>query len=207
MVTSTVNKGGKKKTLSQGAYEFGCGYFDIKFDGQIGVRTSLPINHKKRIINSGVNKSNHFWWLISKVYLNKFLLEDSKNSLQTFFDKAKKDKENYLSADNGQPKPAIEPLLDESCLDFEKLVKNDPELEGLNAEDLQEKAHFQPNPLLDDNLWNDDKIEKEKGPQKDEIKFYAKKLENASETDIKNILHIIDDRFQIENDESLIGIY
>lgn len=66
-------KGGKKKTLSQGAYEFGSGFFDIKLDGQIGVRT-IPISKdsKTRIPQSSMNKPNHFWWLISKTFLNKY---------------------------------------------------------------------------------------------------------------------------------------
>ena len=138
--------------------------FDIKFDDQIGVKTSLLMNHKKRIPNSGVKKSNHFWWLISKVYLNKFLLEDSKNCLQTFFDKVKQDKKAFLDLENNQTKPVVKPLFDESCLDFKTLVKNDPELESLDASELKEKADFQSYPLLDDNLWNNDENEEDKEP-------------------------------------------
>ena len=112
----------------------------------------------------------------------------------------------FSSIENNQTKPAIEPLFDESCLDFKTLVKNDPELEGLDANELKEKTDCQPYPLLDDNLWNNDENEEDNEPQKEEVEFYAKKLENASETDIKSIIHIIDDRFQIENEESQIGI-
>jgi hypothetical protein len=80
-------KKGGKRTLSQGIYEFGEGFFDLKFDGKIGVRSSFnPKNKKIRTSISAVNKANHFWWLVSKAYLNKFLLQDAKDILKSFID-------------------------------------------------------------------------------------------------------------------------
>lgn len=42
-------KKGAKKMLSQGAYEFGEGYFDIKFDGKIGVTTGYTSKDRKKV--------------------------------------------------------------------------------------------------------------------------------------------------------------
>ena len=195
-------KGGKKKTLSQGAYEFGNGFFDIKFDGQIGFRTVLPNKDGRgRTPNSSVNKSNHFWWLVSKVYLNKYHLEDAKITMGQFMEKM------------------TQILPEDQVVDFEKLVKDDPELEGLQQSDIFEaneklengelkpKPSLLPCPLLSKTLWDDKLLdsESELTPDQPEFEFFKSKLDNASEVDIKNILAIIDDRFGIDSEEARIG--
>jgi len=59
--------------------------------------------------------------------------------------------------------------------------------------------------LLDDKLWGEEDNESGATPTEDEVAFYGTKLDNVSETDIKNIMSIVDDRFQIESKESIIG--
>lgn len=87
--SQTGRRKGRKFTLSQGIYEYGDDFFDLKFDGKQNGRTSFVLKDKKnRVPLSNINKSNHFWWLISKAYLNKFLLEDAKDSLNKFISQA-----------------------------------------------------------------------------------------------------------------------
>jgi len=107
-------RGGKKKTLSQGAYEFGNGFFDIKFDGQIGARNILNLKDSKgRIPQSSINKANHFWWLISKTFLNKFLLEDAKRGLEMFLQDSQKERELFKNNNNQKMINKVEPLFNE----------------------------------------------------------------------------------------------
>lgn len=169
-------KKGGKKMISQGAYEFGEGYFDLKFDGKIGVRNSFGTKDRKgRAPVSNVNKANHFWWLISKAYLNKFLLEDARNSVSQFLEEVEKESEAFRKEDeNDKSKTKVEGLFNSKCINFETLTKNDPDLEGVKEEEIKEEKVFPDYPLLDDNLWTMDDIpEKEVNKKsKDEVAFY-----------------------------------
>ena len=98
---------GSKKSLSLGAYEFGEGYFDLKFDGKIGIRTSAPSKDRRsRTPSSNIVKANHFWWLISKAFLNKYLLEDARDTVKEFVD------QTQHGADSKEKQLKIEGLFD-----------------------------------------------------------------------------------------------
>lgn len=169
-------KKGGKRTLSQGAYEYGDGIFDLKFDGRIGTRTNYnPKDKKGRTSISNINKPNHFWWLISKTYLNKFLLEDARGSLNTFFDEAEKNNELFKHSMESKEESheKVEVLFKSKCLDFDTLVKNDPDLEGIKQTDVKDSKNFVSCPMLDDKLWdNDIIIEEESEELEDGMKFY-----------------------------------
>ena len=157
-------KKGGKKMLSQGAYEYGDGFFDLKFDGRIGVRANFnPKDKKNRLPVTNINKSNHFWWLISKAYLNKFLLEDARNSLNTFIAETDKDNElfKHTSEEEQNKHNKVQALFKPKCLDFETLVKNDPDLQGLDPKDIPSGKSFTNFPLLDDKLWWDESAEED----------------------------------------------
>lgn len=186
-------KGCKKKTLSQGAYEWENGFFGLKFDSQLGVRNSLMVKDKTKILQCNINKSNQFWWLVSKVYLNKYHLLDAKDTVDKFF--------NKMKLTNG----LMHNLFTNKWVNFEELIKDDPELEGFNISDVESKPIPQFDPLMIDDLWWDDFKEDNALPTKPEINRYAAKLDNASETDIKYLLSIIDNKFQIDSRERVIG--
>jgi hypothetical protein len=196
---------GSKKSLCLGAYEFGDGYFDLKFDGKIGIRTVAPNKDRRnRTPSSNIVKANHFWWLISKAFLNKYLLEDARDSLKEFIGQTQQEGDNKEKDKHVK----IEGLFNKDWIDFDTLVKNDPDLEGIKPEDLKDRKCFQKNPLLDDSLWLDNFEEDAEDSHltvEQGINFYKAKLDNASEDDLKNLINIIDDHFQIESSESKIG--
>jgi len=195
---------GNKKSLSQGAYEFGDGIFDLKFDCKIGLRTNVPTRDKRgRSPISNVNKANHFWWLISKAYLNKYLLKDAKKSLKSFINKNEAEKESETN------KSGFHKLFSHECLDFETLVENDLDLEGVQESDVKDTKIYPHVEFLDDNLWaNEPKLnDKEEQNLIDQgIDFYKSKYENISENDIKWLIKLCEEPFQIEPDESRIGM-
>lgn len=47
------------------------------------------VKDKTKILQCNINKSNQFWWLVSKVYLNKYHLLDAKDTVDKFFNKMK----------------------------------------------------------------------------------------------------------------------
>lgn len=206
-------KKGGKRTLSQGIYEFGEGFFDLKFDGKIGIRSNVnPKNKKMRLSISAVNKANHFWWLISKAYLNKFVLQDARNTLKSFLDDPKaiesieenKD-EDYEETIENIP-INLDPLFSSKWLDFNNLIKGDKDLEGIKKEDIDERNEFHNNWFISDELWDNAPISDDFSDDLEEdTKFYSSRLDNASENDVKNVINIIEDRFLIENKESMIA--
>lgn len=202
-------KKGKKYTLSSGAYEYGDGFFDLKFDGKFGFRQNSIIRDKRsRIPISNINKANHFWWIISKAYLNKFLLEDAKQTLKAFVDDSLKQPEDNVLEEEKEIPNKIKALFNSKWIDFQSLTKSDPDLEGLNEKDLQTSKLF-PQFLLNDNkLWQEDSDydESENNDYYErQMEFYKAKVDNASENDINNVINLIDDRFKIEQREWTIG--
>lgn len=150
-------KKGGKRTVSQAAYEFGEGYFDLKYDSRIGIRTSANSKDKKKVTStSNISKPNHFWWLISKVYLNKFLLEDARRTVKEFMSLMQKNNEAFSENPEDQKpiKDKTEALFNAKCLDFPSLLKNDPDLDMIKVEDLEIEKSFPAFPLLDDKLWD-----------------------------------------------------
>jgi hypothetical protein len=89
---------------------------------------------------------------------------------------------------------------------LDALIKGDKDLEGMKKEDIDERKEFTQNCLVKDDLWDNtpDSGHLSDGFE-DDVKFYTSKLDNASENDIKNVIGIIEDRFQMENKESLIA--
>lgn len=160
-------KKGGKRALSQGAYESGDGPFDLKYDGTLGIRGIKNSKDKKRGYLNGVSKPNHFWWLISKAFLNYFLLDRAKDCLESFL-KGKEIKNKHNSEGEGDNEEKKEEssekdapvdiskfahLFSTNCQNFESLMKSDTELQGLVKDDIINECQYRKNPLLDDNLW------------------------------------------------------
>ena len=76
----------------------------------------------------------------------------------------------------------------------------------MTIEDLRKKIKYDKSPLFDDNLWSPIDInEKSEENPKEDYEFYKKMAEKASEKELRNIISIIEDRFQFESKESIIA--
>lgn len=155
-----------------------------------------------------VNKSNHFWWLVSKSFLNKYLLEDSKKTLNEFVqshmskDSKEEDKENETDSVAQMLR-----IFDSQCYDFDSLTKGDEDLAGVE-ESLFKLSIPDKLPLLDDQNWNSSRIpselilEEEKNNDDENLDVWRGKLKNASEKVIVEMINILDDKFMIESEDN-----
>ena len=127
-------------------------FFDLKFDGKFGVRQNSMIKDKRmRVPISNINKANHFWWIISKAYLNKFLLEDAQQTLKSFFYESRKpliDTNNNEEIKESSNTTNL--FLNSKWRDFDLLVKNDQDLDGISFADIKNTKSFPSYYLIDD---------------------------------------------------------
>lgn len=214
-------KKGGKRALSQGVYEAGDGPFDLKFDGTLGIRgNNKNQKDKKRGNSSGVSKPNHFWWIVSKAFLNYHILSGAKEWLDAFVKgKEIKRPESFVPSEPSEAKEEEEKetsvdiskfmnLLSSNCHDFDSLIKDDEDLEGIQKADITSESKYSKKFLLDDKCWGPISEEENEDDEDSNDKEYERVKENLKALDVDKIdqlINVIEDRFQIEDKDHLIA--
>jgi len=144
-------KGGRR-ALCQAVYEYGEGPFELKYDRRIGIRSNVNVKDKKRGPFNGITKGNHFWWLISKAYLNLYHLKDAQDCFNSFVNgtelkkkviKEEEDDEEVKEEDMDEDEEKKDEDKEEEIdKDMEEEINKEVEKEDENKEEISEKEEL-----------------------------------------------------------------
>ncbi|CAI2364792.1 unnamed protein product [Moneuplotes crassus] len=203
-------KGGKK-TLAYGTYETEGGFYGLNYYATLGVRCNQSsLNPTKGSISSGCTDSNNFWWLLSKVYLNRDLLESAKECLDSFFsakeysNNKEEEKGENLTQQKSIDETKFTKLFQNSCHDYNSLMKEDGDLEGLTQEHISQELSYPIPPQHDISLRSQIRFENdENGLNELEDPERFKTLHSEKIDPIQDLITTMKEGFQIEPNADL----